>query len=308
MADPYSTLGVAKGATDDEIKKAYRKLAMKWHPDRNPDNLVEAEKNFKDVKEAFEKIETAEKRAQYDAEQFNPFASRSKHYTYDDSDIFKDFFADFDSSYTSKRSSQSDFEELLRKARGRNSGAWERVVKNEDANIELEITLEDAFNGKELAVTYTTPDGETRQVLLNVPKGIDTGKRIRVQTAGCRKLTHLPSGDLYVTIKLKRHAVYEREGQNLVMRVEVPVIHMLAGGQARVMTIDDKEYDINIRPCTQPGTRIRIPEQGMTVLGSRLRGDFYVELIMKWPEGLTDDVIAALRTARDLSVKDKDPS
>lgn len=308
MADPYSILGVDKTATDDEIKKAYRKLAMKWHPDRNPDNLVEAEKNFKEVKEAFETIETADKRAQHAAESFNPFASRGKHYTYDDTDIFKDFFEDMDTPYTRRTSSQSDFEELLRKARGRNSGAWERAVKNEDANIDLEITLEDAFNGKELAVTYKTPDGETRQVLLNVPKGIDTGKRIRVQTAGSRKLSHLPSGDLYVTIKLKRHAVYEREGQNLVMRVEVPVIHMLAGGHARVMTIDDKEYDINIRACTQPGTRIRIPEQGMTVLGSRLRGDFYVELIMKWPESLTDDVIAALRTARDLSVKDKDPS
>jgi curved DNA-binding protein len=299
--DAYEILGVAKTASDDEIKKAYRKLAMKWHPDRNPDNLEEAEKNFKEVKEAFEQIETAEKRATYDApfrgSSWQGFGNRTN------DDIFREFFRDeYDWSDLNGKTfkDQEDFADLFKNAK---TYRYNEPAKNEDANVNIEITLEEAFKGKDAIITYKTPDSETRTVEIKIPAGIDTGKKLRVTGGGSRQRANLAHGNLFVTITVKPHAKFVREAQNIVMKVEVPVLDMLAGGQTRIQTIDGKEYDINVRPCTKPGTRIRIPEQGMSVMNSRLRGDMYIELNPMWPENVYDtETLDLLKSARDLTL------
>jgi curved DNA-binding protein len=297
--DAYEILGVAKTASDDEIKKAYRKLAMKYHPDRNSDK--DAEANFKDVKEAFEEIETADKRMIYDAKQshgdWRGFSQKT--------DAFNDFFKDYDwSDLHGKTFRDSDeYADLFRNARAYSYGRQETSTKNEDASVNVEVTLEEAFSGKDILLTYKTPDGESRTVEMKIPAGIDTGKRLRVVGGGSRARGNLPFGDLYVNITVKPHAKFIREAQNIIMKVDVPVLDMLAGGQTRIITIDGKEYDIQVRPCTKPGTRIRIPEQGMSVLNTRLRGDMFIELNTRWPDGVySDEVLELLKQARDLTL------
>jgi DnaJ-class molecular chaperone len=307
MRTPFEILSVPENATDEEIKRSYRKLAMKWHPDRNADNIDESEKNFKEVKEAFEQIETEQKRSQWHMEQ--NYKNRSKHKTtrssYSDSQAFDDVFADlFKDVYgrTSKNDQFHDFADAKRKMAEEELNRRRQSVKNADAHIEIAITLEEAFHGKEVAVTYKTPDGETRQVLLDIPSGIIDGKVVRCKTAGSRKNTDTPSGDLLATIKIKPHKLFIRESQNIVMHVDVPALDMLAGGSARITTIEGTEFDINIRSCTQPGTRIRIPEHGMRVMGSRLRGDMFIELNVVWPASMPEDVLNHLKAARDLTL------
>jgi DnaJ-class molecular chaperone len=299
---PYEILEVAKDASDDEIKKAYRKLAMKWHPDRNAGNEDQAKEEFQKVKEAFEQIENAEKRAEYEAGLHPHFgwtgSPKRNPYRANESfdDIFADLFKDFN-MHPPKNGEYRNFDDVAHAARARH-----QPPKNEDAEIKIEITLEEAFSGKEAAVTYKTPDGEVRQVLLNIPAGIIDGKVVRCKTAGSRKQVTLPPGDLLATIKIKPHVKYIREAQNVVMKVEVPALDMLAGGSTRITTIDGTEFDINVRSCTKPGTRIRIPEYGMRVMGSRLRGDMFIELNVLWPDNLAEEVLEHLKTARDLTL------
>jgi DnaJ-class molecular chaperone len=266
-------------------------------------NEEKAKEEFQKVKEAFEQIETAEKRAEYEMSQHRPnfgWTGSAKRNPYRSNESFDDVFADLFKDFNMhppKSGEYRDFEDIAQEARAR-----KQPPKNEDAAITIEISLEDAFNGKEAAVTYKTPDGEQRQVLLNIPAGIIDGKVVRCKTAGSRKQITLPPGDLLATIKIKPHSKYIREAQNLVMKVEVPALDMLAGGSTRITTIDGTEFDINVRSCTKPGTRIRIPEYGMRVMGSRLRGDMFIELNIRWPDHLTDDVLEHLKTARDLTL------
>jgi curved DNA-binding protein len=299
MRTPFEILGVAENATDDEIKKSYRKLAMQWHPDRNPDNK-EAEENFKNIKEAFEQIQNEVKRSEWHVSQRRGHNSSTRN-SYAKNNQFEDVFADLFKEFNIHPQDKEfrDFEGARKAAQARNSQAF---AKNEDTQIEIAITLEEAFHGKEVSVTYRTLDGETRQVLLNIPAGIVEGKVVRCKTAGSRKHPELPSGDLLATIKIKPHLLYTREAQNLVMKVEVPALDMLVGGSARIVTIDGTSFDVNIRSCTKPGTRIRIPDYGMRVMGSRLRGDMFIELNVVWPDSLDTEVLNHLKAARDLTL------
>lgn len=276
---PYEVLGVPQNSDDETIKKAYRKLAMKYHPDRNPGDAT-AEASFKDVKLAFEAIETADKRASYER------AARTQHaghqggwrYTSRDfnwDDIMKEF--DFDSwgqdgdrvraAYNRARQGQPD-------------------APNQDTNMELNITLKEAFAGQQKQISYRI-DGEDRQVLLNIPAGIDTGKKIRCANAGSHRNKAQPAGDLYVHITVLHDYVIEREGNNLIIVERVPVLRLLGGTEIRVKTIDGTEFDVTVRAGTKPGTRIRIPGHGMSILNHTGRGDLLVELESVWPEKLT---------------------
>jgi curved DNA-binding protein len=295
----YEILGVAETANDDEIKKAYRKLAMKWHPDRNPDNIEEAEKNFKRVKEAFETVETTEKRAVYDRKRRSKYSTKfndndsqystGRRYNWDD--IFKDFKeADRNANWS------YDADEWMRKTnQGRQSYYdYEYERANEHAYFDMQITLEEAFKGKQTTVTYTI-DGERRSVLLNIPAGIDTGKKIRCAAAGSRRNTRRPAGDLYVHITVTEHKEFIREAQNLVLKKDIHVLDLLGGSQVRIGTIDDTEFDITIRPGTKPGTRIRIPGHGMSVMNTKVRGDLFVELNMHWPDSVNSALAAEIQ-------------
>jgi curved DNA-binding protein len=280
----YEILGVAKNADDDEIKKAYRKLAMKYHPDRNPGDST-CEEKFKEVKDAFETIETAEKRARYDS--FGTSSSGSKSYTFDE-DLFADFFKEYD--FTKTPPDSDWINEIHRKTRQRN-------LPNENSFLDMTISLSDAFTGRQLQVSYRV-DGEQRSVLLNVPAGIDTGKSIRCAGAGSHINKNMIAGDLYVKIKVADNPDFHREGATLIHKKKIPLFDLITGTTIRVKTIDNKEFDVSVRQGTKPGTRIRIPGYGMSILNNSSRGDLLVDLDYDWPTSIPQDLVDHLKSLK----------
>jgi DnaJ-class molecular chaperone len=327
--DAYEVLGVSRTATDDEIKKAYRKLRTKWHPDHNKGTETVAEVQFKEVQLAFESIETAEKRSLYNAKNFSGYSSSSSNsgrgQSYDWEEIFKRA-ADKSTNtrknyYDSSDKSRYDFDDgKYREYRydpnednwyDENRSSWKSTddwmnetinrskyenwsPENEHAHFDLEISLEDAFTGKQITLSYMI-DGEPRSVLLNIPAGIDSGKKIRCSAAGSRLNKNKTAGDLYVHITVNDSIKFTRDGRNLIQKKQVNVLDLLAGSQVRVSTIDGTDFDVTIRPGTKPGTRIRIPGYGMSVLNSKDRGDFFIEIEMEWPANVHQEVIDAIK-------------
>ena len=279
----YDILGVSEKATDEDIKKAYRKLAMKYHPDRNPGDST-CEEKFKDVKEAYETIDTPDKRNTYD-HGYSRGTSR-------DDEFYSEFFKEYD--FTKNQSAEDILRELHRKSRQRQD--WS--LPNEHAFMDMTISLQEAFTGKQTTISYRV-DGIQKQVLLNIPAGIDVGKTIRCAGAGSQTNKNLPAGDLYVKVIVETDSTFYREGSTLVIKKQIPLFDLITGTTVRITTIDNKEFDVAVRQGTKPGTRIRIPGYGMSILNSSSRGDLLVELDYEWPTSLSSDLVDYLKSIKD---------
>lgn len=345
--DFYATLGVSKSASAEEIKKAYRKLAMKYHPDQNKDNK-DAETKFKEVNEAYDVLKDEQKRAAYDrfgaaafdgsmgggrgpggfhAGGFEGFAGGNF------SDIFEDIFGD-----------------MMGGARGPRSGRTGGAMRGADMQYTMEISLDEAFTGKEATIkvpvhdtcgtckgsgaeggakpeTCPTCQGSGRmratqgfftiertcatcggegQIIKNpcktcagsgrvrtektlkvqVPAGIESGRRIRLTGEGEAGMRGGPAGDLYVLIAVKPHKFFNREGAHLQCRVPIPMTTATLGGEIEVPTISGGRTKVKIPPGTQTGQQFRLKGQGMSVMRSDARGDLYIEIFVEIPVNL----------------------
>ncbi|SAL28539.1 chaperone protein DnaJ [Caballeronia choica] len=337
--DYYEVLGVAKNASDDEIKKSYRKLAMKFHPDRNPDNK-NAEEHFKEAKEAYEMLSDSQKRAAYDqyghagvdpnmagagAQGFGGFA-----------DAFGDIFGDIF---------------------GQNAGGGARgrggpqVYRGADLRYSMEITLEQAAHGYDTQIrvpswancdvckgsgakpgtkpeTCPTCHGqgtvrmsqgffsiqqtcpkchgsgsyipepcahchgagkvkETKTLEVKIPAGIDDGMRIRSAGNGEPGINGGPSGDLYVEIHIKQHAVFERDGDDLHCQMPIQFTTAALGGEIEVPTLAGRA-SFTVPEGTQSGKTFRLRGKGIKGLRSSIAGDLYVHVQVETPVKLTD--------------------
>jgi curved DNA-binding protein len=302
--DYYAALGVARGANEDEIKKAYRKLAMQYHPDRNKGDK-KAEEKFKDISEAYAVLSDKEKRAQYD--QFGAADFRQR---YSQEDIFRG--ANFGDAFSGTGIDPNDlFAHLFGGGHGRGPGGGFRVhfgggapggaggfdfgqmfgqggrggpVDGEDLEYELPVTVEEAHAGAEKQVTYQGPAGP-KQIKVRIPAGIGDGQRLRVPGRGEPSHGGGAAGDLYFTVRIEEHPLYEREGTDLILRREVPFTLVALGGTLEVPTLDGTRK-VKIAPGTQPQTRIRIGGHGMAGRGGR-RGDFYLIVVPRVPAKLS---------------------
>lgn len=284
--DYYSVLGVGRKASQDEIKKAYRKLAVKYHPDKNQGNKT-AEEKFKEVSEANEVLGDPEKRKQYDKLGANwkryqnagygegPFegASRGRRHTYtgsgDDqfgSGGFSDFFEAFFGGG---------------RQRGNPFGAEDFDFPPGDLSAEIPISLEEAYHGTERIVDL----GEEK-IKIKVKPGAYDGLRLRVREKGQKSRTG-KAGDLHLTIKVFDHDVYERRSDDLHMEAPVDLFTALLGGKQEVNTLSGK-ISINLKEGTPNGKVVRLKGKGMPVYGKPDEyGDLYVKLWVKLPEHLT---------------------
>lgn len=335
--DYYEILGVPKNASADELKKAYRKLAMKYHPDKNKDDKT-AEAKFKEINEAYDILKDEQKRAAYDrfgkaafenggASGFGGFSGGGGFGAF--SDIFEDMFGDM---------------------MGGGRGGARSNMRGSDIQYTMEISLEDAFLGKEATVKIPVNDtcdkcdghgtesgkgaescptchgsgrmraqqgfftiertcstcggagsvikdacrkcggsGRIRKektLKVQIPKGIDSGRRIRLAGEGEAGMRGAAAGDLYVLIAIKPHKFFKRDGANLYCRVPIPMTTATLGGEIEVPSIDGSRNNVKVTPGTQTGQQLRLKGKGMNIMRSDSFGDLYIEIFVETPVNL----------------------
>jgi curved DNA-binding protein len=296
--DYYEILGVPKTATEEEIKKAYRKLALKYHPDRNPGNK-QAEEQFKGINEAYAVLSDKDKRKEYDTYGMSGFQQR---YTQEDiykgfniGDLFKDLgfgTGDIYSMIFGRQQGGAGRETGRPGAGGRRVYDFGDYVTRDrtpsaemDLQYELEIPFMDAMRGGEKVLTFTGQRGK-EEIKVKIPKGIATGQKLRLKGKGSIDPYTGRSGDLYVTIKVAEHPVFRREGSDLYVTAEVKLTDAYLGGTVEVPTIDGPKR-IKIPAGMKRNSKVRLKEQGVPDM-KQGRGDQYVEVVVDVPKKLTD--------------------
>ncbi|MGA3083912.1 MAG: DnaJ C-terminal domain-containing protein [Thermodesulfobacteriota bacterium] len=301
--DYYKTLGVDKKATEEEIKKTYRKLAMKYHPDRNKGDK-KAEEKFKEISEAYAVLSDKEKRKQYDTFGSDGFQQRYSQEDifrgFDFSDLFKEFGfgGGFENifgqrtghpggggykTYTFNRGGQGfDSGDPF----GQHAGAG-RPQRGDDQMYELAITLKEAALGAEKQLSFPT-GRKTEKVVVKIPPGISTGKKLRIHGKGGPSLIGGPSGDLFIQIKVLEDPIFKVEGQNLVVEKEINFSQAGLGTKVEVPTLEGKSLQVNIPAGTQPQSKLRLKGYGLPMLGNKGKGDQLVRIAIKVPKKLSD--------------------
>jgi len=302
--DYYTTLGVAKTATDKELKQAYRKLARKHHPDVNPGDKS-AEARFKEINEAYEVLGDPEKRRKYDElganwrayEQAqhsggpNPFeqgrwtvntgGQPGGFHTMSEEEMQQIFgtenpFSDFFNTFFGGAAGDTG----ARRGRGGRAG---RTRKGGDLEHEIPLTLEEADQGvtRRLSIKH---DGHARTVDVRVPAGVGDGSRVRVSGEGERGTNGAASGDLYLRVRLQAHGVFERRGRDLYTRVSLPVPLAVLGGEVDVPALGGRTLRLKVPPTTQNGQVFRLRGQGMSMAGKPgERSDLYATVEIQVP-------------------------
>jgi DnaJ-class molecular chaperone len=311
--DYYSTLGVAKTATEKEIKQTYRKMARKHHPDVNPNDKA-AEARFKEINEAYEVLGDPVKRRKYDElganwrmyEQaggaggsaprpgpqgpqgggFRTMTEEEMREMFGDGDPFSDFFHTFFGGAGGPMGGFGGGEEGGRATSSRRG----RVARQgRDVEHELQLGLEDAYQGttRRLSMTH---GGQARTVDVRIPPGVGDGSRVRVGGEGEHGTGGAQSGDLYLRIRLAPHPKFERKGRDLYTHVAVPLTTAVLGGEAEVQTIAGKPLRLKVPPTTQNGQVFRLKGHGMPAVGKPEQyGDLYATVDVELPRSLTPE-------------------
>ncbi len=279
--DYYKVLGIDKNASQDDIKKAYRKLARKLHPDLNP-NDKEAHKKFQQLNEANEVLSDPEKRKKYDqygkdwkhAEQFEQaqqsragaqqFGEQTFHGDFEQGD-FSDFFNSlFGNMGGSRRQRQTKF-------------------RGEDYHSELQLNLTDAYRTHQQTLTVNG-----KNIRITIPAGIENGQKIRIKGHGGEGINGGPNGDLYITFNIINHTKFLRDGNDLHTTVELDLYTAVLGGEITVDTLDGK-VKLKVNPETQNGTKVRLKGKGFPVYKKEGEfGDLIISYQVKIPTNLTD--------------------
>lgn len=364
QSDYYDVLGVDRGADDAALKSAYRKLAMKFHPDRNPGD-DSAEQKFKEISVAYDALKDPQKRAAYDRFGHDAFTSGGggagrrqqggfgNDFGSSMSDIFDDLFGDFAGGG----------------GRGRGSQAQTR---GSDLRYNLEVSLEEAFEGQTVEIDVpslaecdtcegsgakpgtgmstcrtcnghgkvraaqgfftieracpnchgrgemmdqpcTDCDGQgrkqkSRNLSVDIPKGIEDGTRIRLSNEGEAGLRGGPPGDLYIFISIKPHELFQRDGADLYARAPIAFTTAALGGDFEMPTLEGTKARVKVSPGTQAGQRVRLKGKGMPVLRQSQVGDLYVQLDVETPQNLSKRQKELLTEFQELSTKDNHPT
>ncbi|MCL2760329.1 MAG: J domain-containing protein [Desulfuromonadales bacterium] len=290
--DYYKVLGLKKGASSDEIKKAYRKLAVKYHPDKNPGDKA-AEDRFKEINEAYAVLSDPKKKEEYDQ-----FGSTGFHQKYSQEDIFRGFNANDIFREFNLGGGEDIFSRIFGMGGGgfhQQAGGYQMQRKGQDYDMELAISLREAFSGGDKRVSFTR-DGKREDLSVKIPAGIDSGGRLRLAGKGGPGVGGGPDGDIFLTVKVLPDAVFKREGDSIVVKEAVKFSQVCLGSSLDVTTLDGKKR-IKVPPGIQSGTKIRLKGLGFPHMGSSVRGDFYVQIEVKVPEKVTakqQEVLEAL--------------
>ncbi|MBE0690009.1 MAG: DnaJ domain-containing protein [Anaerolineae bacterium] len=286
--DYYKILGVERGASESEIKKAFRRLAKQHHPDHNPDN-PQAEAQFKELNEAYEVLGDAKKRAQYDrfgstipGAGTGPAGAPGQGYTNVDlgdlSDIFGSIFGG-----RAGRSSTT-----------RTRGGFGFDMPGRDLEQAVTITLNEAYTGTTRLITK----GE-RTIRVNIPAGATDGTRVRLSGEGAPGEGSGTPGDLYLVVQVEPHPTFERSGNDLTTDVKIDMFTAMLGGEIEVPTLG-RPIKLKIPAGTQSGRKFRLSGKGMPKLkDSTKHGDLYARMLITVPDQLGEEQRALVEQLRE---------
>jgi curved DNA-binding protein len=308
--DYYTVLGVSRSATEKDIKTAYRKLARKHHPDVNPGDK-KSEAQFKEIGEAYSVLSDPEKRKKYDRwghdwekiEQAQAAGANVRGRPGSTSYTWNSAGGGAPGSYNFESEDLGGlFEQLFGRAAGGRTRVRSAPRKGKDLEQPVEIMLEEAFNGTQR--TFSIQDsqsGEIRTVEVKIPAGATEGLRVRIAGKGEPGLGGAAAGDLYLIVSVKPHPLFERDGDDLRVKVPTPLYTALLGGEVMVPTPKGSQLALKVPPETANGQRIRLAGQGMPHLNGSGRGDLFAEVTVQLPKNLTSrekDLFAELARAR----------
>ncbi|MGN6541379.1 MAG: DnaJ C-terminal domain-containing protein [Ginsengibacter sp.] len=291
FVDYYKTLGIAKNASQEDIKKAYRKLARKFHPDVNP-NDKEAHKKFQQINEAHEVLSDPDKRKKYDqdgenwkhADQYEQARQQQQQAGGGFGGFGGGGFGNFGGGeYTYSGGEEggfSDFfESLFGGARGRRSQA---KYRGQDYNAELQLSLTDAYTTHKQTLTING-----KNVRITIPAGVENGQQIKLKGYGSPGANGGPNGDLFITFVITNDTGFKREGNDLYKTEDVDLYTALLGGEKTIDTMSGK-IKLKVNPETQNGTKIRLKGKGFPVYKKEGQfGDLYITWEVKLPTNLT---------------------
>jgi curved DNA-binding protein len=285
--DYYKTLEITKSATEAEIKKAYRKLARKYHPDLNP-NDKEAEKKFKEINEANEVLSNPENRKKYDkygkdwkhADEFekagyDPNQQQYSRQQQGGNQSYTDFGGDFSGN------DFSDFFNSMYGSAGRSSRGQAKY-RGQDFNAELQLDLASAYTTHKQNLTVNG-----KNIRITIPAGVENGQIIKIPNHGAPGANGGPNGDLYITFLIDNNSDFKREGNNLYADFDLDLYTAILGGEIFVNTFDGK-VKIKVAPETQPGTKVKLKGKGFPVYKKDNQfGDLYITYTLKIPTKLS---------------------
>lgn len=284
--DYYKTLEVSKSATADEIKKAYRRLSRKYHPDMNPDDK-QAEANFKAVQQAFDVLGDEEKRRQYDqfgeafthrGPQGGPQTWTSGQGGFDFNDLFGgqvDLGDIFGGSFGGGGSS----------GRGRGRA---RATPGRDLEIDISIPFQIAVNGGEYPLSLQR-GGKTERIMVRIPAGVDNGSKVRLAGQGEEGRNSGPPGDLHLKLQIIPHPYFRRDGNNLLIDLPLSVSEAILGAEIDVPTLAEGTVSLKVPPGTSSGSKLRLKGKGIVDLKTKERGDQLVVIKIVSPKEITPE-------------------
>lgn len=320
--DFYATLGVAKDADAATIKKAYRKLARQWHPDQNPGD-AKAEEKFKEIGEAYAVLSDEEQRKQYDAlramagggARFSAGGPGASGFT----DSFSSFFGSNGANFSfSTSGAEGDLGDILSGMFGQGgfggaqgySGApfqgasafgqrTARPHKGKDRHASATVSFRDALSGTEVSMMI-----DSKRQKIRLPAGVKDGQRIRLRGKGMPGSNGGPAGDLEVTIRVTKHPVYTRDGDDLRITVPVSIPEAALGAKIQVPLIDGRTVTVKVPAGTQSGAVLRVRKEGVRT--AKKTGDLLIDIAVVIPKNLSKDQKDALTTLAD-ALGDADP-
>lgn len=279
--DYYKILGVEKKATASDIKSAYRKLARKYHPDLNP-NDVDAKRNFQQINEANEVLSDPEKRKKYDK-----YGKDWQHADqFENAKQYQEQSSDFRGQEYSRAQSGRDFSDFFESMFGGSANAGRnRQVKfrGEDYNAQLQLSLTDAYKTHKQTLTVNG-----RNIRITIPAGIENGQTIKIAGHGGAGINGGPNGDLYITFLIANHPGIKRLGNDLYLQVDLELYTAVLGGEITIDTLSGK-VKLKVKQETQNGSKVKLKEKGFPVYKNDGQfGDLYITYMVKIPTNLTE--------------------
>jgi len=297
-ADYYKILGLNKSASAEEIKKAYRKMAMKYHPDHTKGDKA-AEETFKQISEAYAVLSDKEKRKQYDT-----FGSSGFHQRYSQEDIFRGF--DFGDIFK-----EFGFGGMNFSSGGRGGGRFAfggdpfrgrarqpAQTKGSDLVYELPLTLQEVATGANKTIRFQHND-QSENISVKIPKGMIAGKKLRISGKGENSPYGGQPGDLYIKSKVLKDPVFSAKEYDLTATRDIRLSEAILGTKISVPILSGRELSLTIPPGTKHKTRMRLPGHGLPHMKGSGRGDLFITIHVKTPENLTEEQQKLVRMLAD---------